>query len=105
MQTELEIEADKFATFFLMPERLVKAIFKKFFLTECFVLNEETSHALGLGDLMQLQKKVQTLRQLSKIIASAEKYNGVHFKSLASQFHVSNEAMAIRLEELELLVI
>jgi hypothetical protein len=98
-----EIEADKFATYFLMPERLVKTNFKKFFLTECFGLNEETAHALGLGDLMQLQAKVQTLRQLSRIVASAEKYNGVHFRSLASQFHVSTEAMAIRLEELGLL--
>lgn len=100
-----EIEADKFATFFLMPERLVKANFKRFFLVECFSLNEETAHALGLGDLMQLRNRVRTLRQLSRIIASAVKYNGVHFKSLANQFHVSTEAMAIRLEELGLLII
>ena len=100
-----EMEADKFATFFLMPEKLVKTHFKKFFLTEYFSLNEETAHALGQGDLMKLRKKVKTLRQLSRTIASAEKYNGVHFKSLANQFHVSTEAMAIRLEELELLAI
>ena len=101
----VEREADKFATFFLMPTKLVKTTFEKFFLTDKFFLNEETAFALGLSDFMELKEKVKPLRQLSKMLASAEYYNGRHFVSLANQFRVSTEAMAIRLEELELLAL
>lgn len=101
----IEWEADKFATFFLMPAKLVKTTFKKFFLTDKFFLNEETAFALGYGDFMELKGKVKTLRQLSTMLASAEQYNGRHFISLANQFRVSIEATAIRLEELELLAL
>ncbi len=101
----IELEADKFATFFLMPRKLVKTIFKKFFLTDKFILNEETTFALGLGDFMTQKKQVKTLRQLSLILASAEQFNGLHFISLADQFRVSNNVMAIRLEELELVAL
>ena len=99
----IEFEADKFATYFLMPNRLVKSTFKKFFLTDNFSLNEETTFALGFGDFAKQKNKCKTLRQLSRILASAESYNGLQFTSLANQFRVSTEAMAIRLEELELL--
>lgn len=101
----IEWEADKFATFFLMPAKLVKTTFKKFFLTDKFFLNEETAFALGFSDFMGLKGKVKTLRQLSRVLASAEHYNGRHFTSLANQFRVSTEAMAIRLEELELIAL
>lgn len=100
-----EFEADKFATFFLMPRKLIKSTFKKFFLTDRFFLNEQTAFALGLGDFVALKEKFKTPRQLSKMLASAEQYNGLHFISLANQFRVSTEAMAIRLEELELLAL
>lgn len=101
----VELEADKFATFFLMPRKLVKNTFKKFFLTDRFFLNEATTFALGLGDFVALKKKYKTLRQLSRMLASAEHFNGLQFISLANQFRVSTEAMAIRLEELELLTL
>jgi Zn-dependent peptidase ImmA (M78 family) len=101
----VEREADKFASFFLMPRKLIKTTFEKFFLTDKFFLNEETAFALGFGDYMELKEKVKTLRQLSVMLASAEHYNGRHFISLANQFRVSTEAMAIRLEELELLAL
>ncbi|MDP2760301.1 MAG: ImmA/IrrE family metallo-endopeptidase [Sideroxyarcus sp.] len=101
----IELEADKFATSFLMPRKLVKTTFENFFLTDKFFLNEETAFALGYGDFMELKGKVKALRQLSKMLASAEQYNGRHFISLANQFRVSTEAMAIRLEELELLAL
>jgi Zn-dependent peptidase ImmA (M78 family) len=97
-----EIEADKFATFFLMPEKLVKKAFKRLFGTECFALTEATMFALAGNDSMELQARCKTRRDLSRILAGAERYNGVRFVSLANQFHVSNEAMAIRLEELDL---
>ena len=101
----VELEADKFATFFLMPRKLVKTTFRKFFLTDKFFPNEETAFALGLGGFMELKEKVTSIRQLSKMLASTEHYNGRHFISLANQFRVSTEAMAIRLEELELLAL
>ena len=101
----IEFEADKFATFFLMPQKLVQDTFKRFFLTEKFSLDETTAFAIGLGDFQAVKNKFKTLRQLSKLLASTEHYNGTRFISLANQFRVSTEAMAIRLEELELLEI
>lgn len=101
----IELEADKFATFFLMPEKLVREIFKKFFLTDRFNLDEATAFALGLSDYRALTKKYKTLRELSRLLASTERYNGLQFVSLADQFQVSTEAMAIRLEELGLVEI
>lgn len=101
----VESEADKFATFFLIPRKLVKTTFEKFFLTDKFSIEEATAHALCQGDFVTLKNKCKTLRSLSKMLASAEQYNGLHFTSLAKQFRVSTEAMAIRLEELELVVL
>jgi Zn-dependent peptidase ImmA (M78 family) len=99
----IEKEADKFATFFLMPEKQVKKLFKQLFGTDCFSLNDETSFALSSSSSSELEKKCQTLHGLSKTLAAAEYYNGSRFDSLAKKFNVSIEAMAIRLEELKLL--
>ena len=44
-----------------------------------------------------------SLRDISRILAKTESFNGQYFRSLADQFYVSVEAMAIRLEELSLL--
>ncbi len=102
-RNNVELEADKFATFFLMPRKLVQTSFARLFLTERFTLNEERAFALGFGDYEALNNKCKTLRQLARMLASAEQYNGLHFISLENQFRVSTEAMAIRLEELNLL--
>lgn len=100
-----EFEADKFATFFLMPRKLICSTFKRFFLTDKFSLDEATASALGTSAReVQVDGSV-TLRKLSRMLASAEQYNGRHFVSLANQFKVSPGAMAIRLEELELVSI
>lgn len=104
-RNDVELEADKFATFFLMPEKLVRSTFKRHFLTDKFFLNEGTTFALGLGGYEAVMNKCKTIRHLSRMLASAEHYNGLHFISLVNQFRVSAEAMAIRLEELELLAI
>ncbi len=101
----IESEANKFAAFFLMPRNLVKRNFQQFFLTDKFFLNEDTIFAFGISNFDVAINKYKTLRQLSRLLASVERYNGHHFISLANQFRVSIEAMAIRLEELELLVI
>lgn len=97
-----ELQADKFAAYFLMPRKLVESIFKSLFLTNKFKVNEETVFALNSGSVSDFEKKCKKLRDLSKILASAEYYNGINFDSISKQFRVSVEAMAIRLEELEL---
>ena len=42
----IEIEADKFATYFLLPRKLVKSAFLDRYLTKTFVLFEDTAFAL-----------------------------------------------------------
>lgn len=101
----IEFEADRFATYFLMPSKVVRARFSQHFGTEKFFLNEATGFALARGNSFDPVQKCRTLRDLSRVLASVESYNGIRFRSLASQFRVSVEAMAIRLEELELLTI
>lgn len=100
---ETEREADIFATEFLMPEKLMKKQFKEIFLSEKFVLNESTAFALGFYDYVKFVKSYKEARQLSRVLASCERYNGKQFISLANLFNVSVEAMAIRLEELGLI--
>lgn len=102
LRNPIEAEADKFASCFLMPEKLVRKTFRGLFLTECFILNDESLFALALNKGKELKQKCKSARDLAKVLASAEHYDGVHFDSLANQFHVSVEAMAIRLEELAL---
>lgn len=100
---EQEIEADIFAASFLMPEKQVKAAFKRAFLTERFVITEDTAFALLADNLDAFEKRCRTSRDLAKLLANTEQYAGHHFHSLAQQFTVSIEAMAIRLEELGLI--
>ena len=98
-----EIEADLFASYFLLPRTLVTSAFRKKFLTERFVLNEETAFAIGATNAEALRKKLATRRELSRLLAATQFYNGCHGPSVASQFGVSTEAMAIRLEDLQLI--
>lgn len=99
----VEIEADKFASFFLMPEKLLRTRFRQLFLCERFTLNETTAFALDPSDRYQLMSGKNTRRKLARILAGATSFNGQYFPSLAEQFKVSIEAMAIRIEELDLL--
>jgi Zn-dependent peptidase ImmA (M78 family) len=97
-----EREADRFATYFLMPENLVVARFLEIFHIRPFQITSETAFALGLKNANELAKKCRTRRELARLLASTERFNFEHFESLANQFHVSTEAMAIRIEELGL---
>ena len=102
----IEKEADKFAAYFLMPEKLVRGRFEKIFgVSNAFVLNDDTAFALNPGKPDELLSRCRNLRDLTRILAKTEYYNGRHVNSLAAQFHVSPEAMAIRLEELGLALI
>jgi formiminotetrahydrofolate cyclodeaminase/Zn-dependent peptidase ImmA (M78 family) len=98
-----EWQADKFASYFLMPTKLVKRTFARLFLTEKFTITEETTFALNEQSTRTLRDKCRNLRGLARLLAKTTAYNGVHFYSLSEQFNVSDEAMAIRLEELKLL--
>lgn len=101
----IEFEADKFATYFLMPEKLVRARFASFFATDRFVVDEDTAFALSRISLPEFRQRFQTLRDVSRALANAEYYDGRRFISMARQFRVSVGAMAIRLEELGLLAV
>lgn len=96
-----EREADRFAVYFLMPERLLRSTFEKTFGKAPLTLNDETRFALS-GSLPSERWQPKTLRDLSRLISSAERFNGFSIVSLMSQFGVSRETMAIRLEELAL---
>ncbi len=99
----MEREADKFATYFRMPAKLVRARFQKLFGVHIFELNDNTVFALNPTNPEDLFDRCITTRDLARIIVSVEQYNGRHMHSLANQFAVSVEAMAIRIEELGLI--
>ena len=99
-----EREADQFATFFLMPSIDVCRIFHELFRVEQFHITDDTAFNLNYDNVEKLKAKCKDLRSLAGILASTESYGGLNFdSSIAQHFKVSNEAMAIRLEELELL--
>ncbi len=98
-----EKQADKFASYFLMPENLLKPAFLERFLSDRFVINEESAFAFNESSTSSLRKKSRNKNGLAKKLAGAEFYNGNPFVSLAGLFKVSIDAMAIRLEELGLL--
>ncbi|TCN88826.1 ImmA/IrrE family metallo-endopeptidase [Shewanella fodinae] len=89
-----EREADKFATFFLMPKKQVLEAFTERFFTNEFILDETNS--FYLGKTCNFSK----IRDLSLMLASTSSFAGESFIPLSRYFHVSDSAMAIRLEEL-----
>src|SRR5699024_6532006 len=83
-----EREADRFATYFLMPEKLVRARFSMIFGESSLALSEETAFALGETSLLDLTEKYRARRRLARLLASTDHYNGRYFKPLAEQFRV-----------------
>lgn len=99
----IELEANKFATYFLMPAKLLTAEFEKRFGAAPFTLRDDSAFALAAESPDVLKKRFKNLRGLARGIASANQFGGKRFDSLAERFNISVEAMAIRLEELKLL--
>lgn len=99
-----EYQADKFATYFLMPKKQVVTVFKEMFLTDKFIINENSAFNLERKVPSQLRTECKNMRELSRKLAMAETYSNTHFKSISELFNVSVETMAIRIEELGLLV-
>lgn len=98
-----EIQADKFATYFLMPAKQVRSVFQEVFKAEKFVINQNTVFELREPSITTFKSKVRNLRGLARFLASVEYFRGRSFYSISKVFNVSVGAMAIRLEELDLI--
>lgn len=98
-----EYEADKFATYFLMPERLVRKRFWNKFGTKSIVFNNEIILEFDPAVQSSLAKSNLSLREISTALAKCEYFKNRASPSLAAQFGVSIETMAIRFEELGLI--
>jgi Zn-dependent peptidase ImmA (M78 family) len=98
-----EREANRFASAYLMPRKLVEERFTQCFEMQKFKLTDGSAFALCGTNIATVQKCYRDPRQLSQCVASTPHFDGRYFKPLNEQFKVSAPAMAIRLEELELL--
>lgn len=98
-----ERQANKFASFFLMPKKILEKEFIERFCRKKFKIDEETAFKIPKTNLSEMRKRLNTKRKLSRYVASIEFYDSSPFNSLSSIFNVSIEAMAIRLEELNLI--
>lgn len=100
----VEIEANKFASCFLMPEKIVRVEFQKRFESDQFIVSEDTAFALMNSSQSALRSKYRNLRKLARKLAETGHYHSDRFfMPLNERFNVSTEAMAIRLEELQLI--
>jgi formiminotetrahydrofolate cyclodeaminase len=99
-----EYQADKFATYFLMPSKQIREVFFEWFGTSRFVVNENNSYRLIGKGPSDLRLKFRNLHQLARELASTNKFGPItNLVPMASLFRVSVGAMAIRLEELDLI--
>jgi formiminotetrahydrofolate cyclodeaminase len=96
-----EIQANKFAGFFLMPRKQVIDVFRLLFGKDKFSINEYTAMGFNIP-IAELRKKCPTLRDLSRLLATTDFFYRP-INPLTNQFHTSQGAMAIRLEECELI--
>ena len=97
-----EVEADKFATFFLMPAKRVRKHFAIRFGKRPLHLDQNTAYGLQPGADGKLLSDSNNLREFARVVAKSDRFHDDHFYSLVERFGVSVETMAIRLEELDL---
>ena len=102
-RAQIEREADIFAADFLMPETQIRSIFSMIFGTDEFQVNQASAFGLGYQKLSDLKDRLPTPRHLSTYLSSVDLFAGVPKRSLSSVFGVSPSAMAIRIEELDLI--
>lgn len=93
-----EREANRFATFFLMPSKQVRRAFEERFGSRSVRFDERATFE-------RVHKRADVRRMAGRRLASSDRHQGVSFTPLADLFQVSVEAMAIRLEELGLFVL
>jgi Zn-dependent peptidase ImmA (M78 family) len=97
-----EIEANRFASEYLMPRKTVEEMFYQRFDIRKFELTETSAFALCGRNAHDVISKYRDLRQLTLCIAGTPRFGTRYFDSLSEKFKVSTLAMAIRLEELNL---
>jgi Zn-dependent peptidase ImmA (M78 family) len=98
-----EVEADKFASCFLIPARLLLNRFQLCFGSQFLRLNEDTVYGLSIPNIDVAVRRFRNTRDLSLAIATTSSFMGRPFDSLSKYFRVSQTAMAIRLEEVGLI--
>lgn len=96
----VERQANKFATYFLMPRKLVLQKFQQIFGISNFRINHETALTLNMKSADELYAATRSLRGLSRLLSNVTRYGSRQVHSLTELFGVSSETMAIRLEEL-----
>ena len=98
----IEYQADRFATYFLMPTNQVREVFSQWFGVSKFILNEDNCFKHFNVGPSALRKQTKTLRGLALKLASHKKQHNGRYVSLSNIFKVSKTAMARRLEKLDL---
>lgn len=101
-RNDIEIQADKFAAYFLMPAKQVKEVFFDIFKSDYLKLDDDMAFALISKGVLALRSRFIDKRTFARFLASTTIFNGESSRSLVDYFGVSSEAMAIRLEELNL---
>lgn len=97
-----EVEADYFASCFSMPEKLMRKSFAERFLVDQAYLDQRMAQGLYNTGVSNLSGRIRSDRDFSRILAECDSYERIRFLPLKSEYLVSTEAMAIRLEELKL---
>lgn len=97
-----EVQANRFASAFLIPRRLLIDEVERRFGAAPFELTVETGFELFGKFDEKVLATVRGTRDISLKLASAITFEGKHFVSLHSAFGVSPLMMAIRLDELRL---
>lgn len=102
-RSQVEYEADKFAACFLMPAALMREVFRGIFGVDQFVISNTSAFSLGARNAGTLLRECPTVRDLSLRLARTEIYAGRPVMAIADIFGVSHGAIAIRIEELEMI--
>ena len=98
-----ESDADKFASSYLMPARLLLQRFAQCFGCDHLRMDEDTAFGLRIPNSDQARRRYRSPRDVSYVVATATWFQNRSFETLANQFRVSPTAMAIRLEEVGLI--
>lgn len=88
-KSPVESQADKLATYFLMPRKQVIKVFNEWFGTTKFIVNEDNCYRhFNIGP-SELREHTKTLRGLSLKLSSHEKQHNGRYGSIADLFKVS----------------
>lgn len=100
-----EVEANKFAAAFLLPEKQVRLRFEQSFGTDKLILDDDTAFFLASQGQDKFRASLSHMRDFSRFVAQTAFYAGQPITPLTKQFNVSVETMAIQLEDLNLIAL